>query len=355
MDSHSQYMQYVLDLAVKGRGHVSPNPLVGCIIVKNGKIIGEGYHQSFGGNHAEVEAFNNCIEDPEGADLYVNLEPCSIFSKTPPCTEKIIHSGIKNVYIGTLDTNPEINGSGVEQLKINNINVYDGILENECKEINLGFFNWVTKKKPYVIAKIAETKDGYIGTSSKQLWITGDDSNKNVHNLRSKVDAILIGRKTAEIDNPSLTVRKVLGNNPTRIILDTTRKLPLDLKIFNDSESKNIVYCSKRIFSDSKTTFCNYLTVDESNGILDLNEVLLSLGEQGITSVLVEGGREVLSSFLSEDLIDEIHLFTSDKTFDEADIKNPIVIDDKWDILDNQRLEKDKLIIARKKELCLQG
>jgi len=348
-------MQYVLDLAVKGRGQVSPNPLVGCIIVKNGKIIGEGYHQSFGGNHAEVEAFNNCIEDPEGADLYVNLEPCSIFGKTPPCTEKIIHSGIKNVYIGTLDTNPEINGAGIEQLKIHNINVFDGVLEQECKEINLGFFNWINNKKPYVIAKVAETSDGYIGTSSKQLWISGDDAKKNVHNLRSKVDAILIGRKTAEIDNPSLTVREVVGNNPTRVVLDTSRKLPLDLKIFNDSESNNIVFCSNKIFSSSQTTFCKYLTVNESNGMLDLNEVLLSLGEDGITSLLVEGGREIISSFLSEELIDEIHLFTSNKTFDEADIRNPITIDDKWDILDNQNLENDTLVIARKKELCLQG
>ena len=355
MDSHTQYMQYVLDLAVKGRGEVSPNPLVGCIIVKDGKIIGEGYHHTFGGNHAEVEAFNNCIEDPEGADLYVNLEPCSIFGKTPPCSEKIIHSGIKNVYIGTVDSNPKINGLGIEQLKINNINVYDGILETECKEINLGFFNWITKQKPYVIVKVAETNDGYIGTSSKQLWISGDDAKKNVHNLRSKVDAILIGRKTAEIDNPSLTVREVLGNNPIRVILDTTRKLPLDLKIFNDSESKNIVFCSNEIFKNSRTTFCKYIAVNEINKLLDLNDVLISLADHGVTSVLIEGGEAIISSFLSEDLIDEIHLFTSNKIFNEANIKNPISIDERWDIVKNETLKDDKLVIARKKELCLQG
>jgi len=347
-------MSYVLELAQKGRGAVSPNPLVGCIIVKEGKIIGEGYHKKYGEHHAEVEAFNNCIEDPEGADLYVNLEPCSIHSKTPPCTEKIIHSGIKNVYIGIKDENPDINGSGIDELKRNNINVFEGILEGECREINFGFLNWITRKKPYVIAKVAQTKDGYIGNSSKQLWITGEDSKKEVHILRSKIDAILVGRKTAELDNPSLTVREVSGPNPIRVVLDTTRKLSLNIKMFRDLESRNIVLCANDVFENSKTSFCEYIVVNKKDNNLDLNDVLTTLYKQGITSVLIEGGHDVLSSFVKEDLIDEIQLYTSNNLIDDMDINNPISIDENWDIVTQKKFNNDTLMIARKKILCLQ-
>ena len=179
---HKEHMSYVINLAEKGRGSVSPNPLVGCIIVKDGKMIGEGYHKSYGENHAEVDALSNCIEDPIDADLYVNLEPCSFYGKTPPCVNAIISSSIKNVFIGTKDPNEKVNGSGIEKLERAGINVVCGILEEECINQNIGFFHWIKTGRPWVIAKVAQTKNGYMGIDSNQsIWLTGEDSVTEVH------------------------------------------------------------------------------------------------------------------------------------------------------------------------------
>jgi len=354
-DIHKEHMSYAIEIAEKGRGNVSPNPLVGCIIVKEGKIIGEGHHEHFGENHAEVNAFNNCIEDPIDADLYVTLEPCSYFGKTPPCVNAIISNSIKNVFIGIKDPNEKINGSGIELLEKAGINVVCGILENECKEQNIGFFNWIETGKPWVVAKVAQTKNGYMGIdSNKSVWLTGEDSKKEVHKLRSKVDGILIGRKTAQTDNPQLTVREVEGKNPTRIIADTYRKLNLNLKLFKDNESKNIVLCSKDVFEDSATTFCNYLPIKTSGEYLNPHDILKVLGEHGFTSIMIEGGKKILESFLNEDLINEIHLYTSNNTIDNSKLKNPLKIDETWKIVNEKIFDNDNLIIARKKELCLQ-
>ena len=354
-DIHKSFMSYAIELAKKGRGNVSPNPLVGCVIVKDGKIIGEGYHKKYGQDHAEVVAFNNCSEPPEDADLYVNLEPCSIFSKTPPCVDRIIENGIKNVYIGTKDFNPSINGSGIDKLEKARINVFQNILDKECYELNKGFFKWVEYGKPWVIVKIAQTNNGFMGVdSNSSVWITGDDVKVDTHKLRSRVDGILVGRKTAEVDNPKLTVRKVGGNNPIRIIADTYRKLPLNLKLFNDQSAKNIILCSMDKFKKSITSNCIYLPVKDKNGYLDEEGILNTLGKHGINLLLIEGGKDLISSFLSKNLVDEVYLYTSNNNLDNASLNSPFILDSNWEVLKEESFQNDSLLIVRRKELCLQ-
>ena len=354
MDLHLQYMERVIELAKLGRGNVSPNPLVGCILVKNNKIIGEGYHKYFGGPHAEVDALNNCVEDPAGADLYVNLEPCNIFSKTPPCVNKIIENGIKNVYVGSIDKNPKINGSGISQLRKSNINVFTEILSDKCYELNIGFFNWIETGDPWVVAKFAQSSNGYMGLDSNSTTaITGYDSNCFTHELRSQVDGILVGTKTVLVDNPSLTVRNITGVNPKRIIVDTNRKLPLSLKIFNDNKSDNLILCSEDNFGETNTAYAKFIPVKVKNNLLDVNNILEVLGKIGITKLLVEGGPTLINSFLNKNLINEIYIYTSNKSLDNAVLESPVISDD-WEIFNENQFENDSLKIMRKKELCLQ-
>ena len=355
IQDHNRYMKIALNLAIKGRGIVSPNPMVGCVIIKDGNIIGEGFHEKFGESHAEINALNNCIESPHGASMYVNLEPCSIYGKTSPCVEKIIKEGISEVYIGVRDLNPEINGKGIEELEKFSIKVYTDILYEECYELNKCFFKWIETAKPWVIGKVAQTKDGFMGAdANSSIWITGKKSKEHTHKLRSEVDAILIGRNTAEIDNPSLTVRKVSGHNPIRIIVDTNRSLPLTLNIFNDRLAKTIVLCSKNNFIDSKTSFCKYFGVNETNGLLDPLGMLETIGKQGVTSLLIEGGQHILDTFYSNNLIDEMYIYSSKNTIKDASLINPLKISEDWIVTDELDLIDDKLIIARKKDLCLQ-
>ena len=354
-DIQNNFMSYAISLAIKGQGKTSPNPMVGCVIVKDGRIIGEGYHEKYGEHHAEVNAFKNCSEIPEGSDLYVTLEPCSIHGKTPPCVDRIIENGIKNVFIGTKDINPDINGDGIEKLKNAHINVFDGILEKECYDLNVGFFKWIKTGMPWVIIKIAQSNNGFMGIdSNSSIWITGDDTKINSHSLRSSVDGIMIGRKTAEVDNPKLTVRKVSGVNPIRIIADTHRRLPLDLDIFNDNSADNIVLCSNEKFQESKTSFCKYIPIKEIGGYLDPNDILMSLGKSGISKLLIEGGKDLITSFLDKNLVDEVYLYTSNDDLENANLENPFIIDNHWEVINEQSFINDSLKIVRKKELCLQ-
>ena len=355
LDNHERYMKYALDLAKKGRGKVSPNPLVGCVIVKDGRIIGEGFHEKFGHSHAEVNALKNCIESPIGSSLYVNLEPCSIDAKTPPCTRTIIENSISKVYIGVADLNPHINGQGIEELKKAGIEVNVGILYEESFKLNKCFFKWIKEKKPWVIAKVAQTKDGFMGlNSNKSVWITGEKSKIEVHKLRTKVDSIMVGKNTALVDNPNLTVREVVGVNPKRVIIDTNRSLPLTLKIFNDKLAKTYILCSNRKFKDNKTSFSKFLAVKEIDGMLCPDDILSVLGEAGITSVLIEGGNKLLNSFYKNNLIDEMYIFTSNKIIEGAELSNPLLLNENWNINKSIDLDDDSLIIALKKDLCLQ-
>ena len=354
MNIHEQYMERAIYLAQKGRGKVSPNPMVGCVIVKKGNIIGEGYHNFFGDNHAEVEAFKNCVEDPTEASIYITLEPCIHFGKTPPCSNLILENGIRDVYIAMADPNPIMNGKSIKLLKGSGLNVETNILNKEATYLNRSYSKWIKTKEPLVIGKIAQDKKGFIAKKGSKIWITGDTSKESVHQLRSEVDAIMIGKNTALIDNPKLTVRKVIGVNPQRVVLDTNRTLPYDLNVLNDHKSNTIIVCSNKKFQDNETSHCKYLTVNELNGRLDPKDILIRLGEIGITSLILEGGSSLIDSFLSLDLIDEFYLYTSMNVNSDLNVKNPFMINENWKIKNEKFLDDDQLIILEKKEKCLQ-
>ncbi|MCS7053466.1 MAG: bifunctional diaminohydroxyphosphoribosylaminopyrimidine deaminase/5-amino-6-(5-phosphoribosylamino)uracil reductase RibD [Ignavibacterium sp.] len=317
-----KYIRLCIDLAKNGAGFVSPNPLVGCVIVKDDRIIGQGYHKKYGDNHAEVNAIYSAKESLTDAVLYVNLEPCVHFGKTPPCVDKIIESGIKKVVIGTIDPNPLVAGKGIKKLSKSNVKVKFGVLEKECLELNKFFFKYIKTNIPYVNLKIAQSLDGYItSNANKSEIITSKESRKVVHKLRSEYDAVLIGVNTAIIDNPSLNVRLVEGRDPYRVVLDSNLRIRKNSNLVqNNKDCKTIIFCSYDALN-SKKRYINYL---QSKGVriipvrkntkgLSLKEVLRKLGSLKIASLLVEGGSKIFSSFLQQNLWDEINIFLAPK------------------------------------------
>lgn len=319
MDDGS-YIKLTLEIARKGNGFVSPNPLVGCVIVKNEKIIGAGYHQKCGENHAEINAINNATESVEDSTLYVNLEPCSHFGKTPPCVDAIIEKGIKRVVVGTRDPNPLVSGKGIEKLIRSGVKVKVGVLEQECTDLNKFFFKYITKKIPYVTLKIAQTLDGKIADLNyNSKWITSTESRKVVHKMRTSYDAVLVGAGTVNLDNPSLTVRFTEGRNPKRIILDAGLSSNPESKIFRSEKNVLIITSEaksekKRVINKFKQLGVEILFIKPSkNGNIYLQTVLKKIGKLGITSVLVEGGNQIFSSFIKEKTFDEVVTFISPK------------------------------------------
>ena len=255
MQNEEFFMQRCIDLAQKGKGRVAPNPVVGSVIVYNGKVIGEGYHERFGSHHAEVNAINN-VKDKSllsKCTLYVSLEPCSHFGKTPPCSDLIIKHKIPEVVIGCIDTYSEVSGTGIEKMRNAGIDVEIGIMGKRSRELNKRFFTFHEKKRPYIILKWAKSKDGFIAPKDQKepFWMTSKESKKLVHKWRSEEDAILIGRITAEKDNPSLTVREIKGDNPIRIVIDKDLKLSENLNLFN-SESKTIIFNKIKSYNSNK-------------------------------------------------------------------------------------------------------
>lgn len=318
MKSDAYYMQKALLLALKGGGSVAPNPRVGCVIVKNDSIIAEGWHEQYGNAHAEVRAIENATEDVSGATLYVNLEPCNHYGKTPPCTSLIIEKGIRRVVIGMHDPNPLVAGKGIEKLRENGIEVTEGILEEESRWINRVFVHHITTGLPYVVGKIAQSLDGCIATKNgHSKWISSVESRRRVHLLRAELDAVIIGKNTAQKDDPLLTVRDVHGKNPWRIVFDSKLSLPFHLQLLSDNlRHKTIIICNKQ-FDETKKAYnlrkagVNIIGIDENgNGKPDLSLALKQLADEfNITSVLVEGGGILLSSFANAALLHEIHFF----------------------------------------------
>jgi len=356
VESHLSFMERALNLAKKGRGSVSPNPLVGCVVVKDGEIIGEGYHEQFGLEHAEVNAFRNAIKNAYDTSVYVNLEPCSISGKTPPCTDFLIGNSVSDVFVSMLDPNPKVNGGGIEKLKNAGINVDVGMLNEVSADLNKGYSKWITSSRPYVIAKVAQSKNGFIGMSNEErTTITNIDAQDHTHGIRSCVDAILVGRQTAFIDNPHLTVRNVRGHNPSRVVMDTNRRLSLDLNLFTDNKAKTFVLCSEKKFEKTSTSFCRYLPIREVNGVLCPFDTLISLGKENITSVLIEGGQAVLDTFFRNDLIDELLIYTSSENLEGATLENPIKFNEvDWKVIDEKGLGSDRVKIMKKRhEICL--
>jgi len=311
------YIQRCLDLAVKGFGHVAPNPMVGAVIVHNGEIIGEGYHQRYGEAHAEVNAVNSVLNKEllKESTIYVSLEPCAHYGKTPPCADLLVKHQFKRVVIGCVDTFSEVSGKGIERLKNAGIAVETGVLEYECRYLNRRFFTFHEKKRPYVILKWAQTLDGFIDKKRTNQdtginWITGEATQKEVHTWRSQEQAILIGKNTALNDNPSLTVRAVEGNNPIRIVLDRNLEVPSEFALFN---------------SEAPTIVLNTIKHDPNENIqwIQLPEmtpkcILEALYQQNIQSVIIEGGAETLNSFIKSNLWDEARILTGNTQFEDG-------------------------------------
>jgi diaminohydroxyphosphoribosylaminopyrimidine deaminase / 5-amino-6-(5-phosphoribosylamino)uracil reductase len=314
-----ELMIRAINLAKKGAGQVSPNPLVGALIIKNGEVISEGWHKKFGSAHAEVEAVINAGNvDFAGATMVVNLEPCSHFGKTPPCAPMLIEKGFSKVVIGMQDPNPLVSGKGIELLTNAGIEVEVNVLETACNWLNRYFVKQITQNIPYVIAKTGISIDGQIATySGNSKWITGEESRRRVHQLRSEVDAVLVGEITAQKDNPKLNVRNIVGRNPKRVLLDSNLSTPLELELFKDEDRKNtIVFCSDKASHTRKADNLRLAGVSivsteiEENDFIHIESVLSTLTEKfSINSLLVEGGSKTYSSFLKKNLIDELKIF----------------------------------------------
>ena len=331
-------MEKCINLAKKGIQDVSPNPMVGSIIVYNDEIIGQGYHEKYGSNHAEVNAINS-VQDKsllEKSTLYVNLEPCCHYGKTPPCTDLIIENKIPKVVIGCKDSYSKVSGNGIKKLRNNLIEVIDCILDDKCKELNRRFFCYHEKKRPYIILKWAKSKDNFIApiNQEKPFWMTSEKSKKLVHSWRAEEDAILVGRKTVVADNPSLTVRMCDGKNPIRIVIDKELSLNKKSNVFDD-QAETIVFNNIKSAIIDKTT---YLKADFNN----LNEDILNqLYNRDILSLIIEGGTTTINSFIEKNLFDEIRIFTTDK-FLKKGINSPEFPDInliKTSIINNDKLE----------------
>jgi len=343
MVNHNIFMQRCLQLAAMGQQWVTPNPMVGAVVVKNGKIIGEGYHKEFGGPHAEVNAIE-AVKDKtqlKGATIYVSLEPCAHFGKTPPCTNLIIEHKITKVVIACLDPNPMVAGKGVKHLKSAGIELEAGVLEREAQELNKIFFWFHTQKQPYVVLKWAQTADGFCGripNAKLSSKITNWYSNILVHKIRSAEAAILVGYNTALNDNPELTNRKWIGKNPLRIVLDLAGELPQNLRLFND-EKQTIVFTLK---PKENTQHVSYFKLNSTLNIV--NEVLNALFELKIQSVMIEGGPKTLQLFIDKKVWNEAHIFTSSREWQKG-IKAPIIkkdtkVYDKINLTDSYQIFK---------------
>ena len=328
MNEQEKYMHRCIELASNGLGSVAPNPLVGAVLVKDEKIIGEGFHHRFGEAHAEVNAINSFLkssgnksEELSHTTLYVNLEPCNHDGKTPPCTELIIKHKIPRVIIGCADPNENVNGHGIEALRKAGCEVVTGVLEKECRELNRRFLTYHIKKRPYIILKFAQSKDGFLApekfADKEEAWITNQWSRKLVHKWRREEQAVMIGTTTALTDNPLLTTRFWHGKNPLRIIIDKTLRLPPSLNIFN-SEAKTIIFNASK--NETKDNL-KYVKINFSSAPEEILHVLYS---EQIQSVIIEGGAKLLNSFIENNLWDEARVFSGNKFFIRG-IKAPAI------------------------------
>ncbi|KUJ61593.1 riboflavin biosynthesis protein RibD [Flavobacteriaceae bacterium CRH] len=327
MNKHDKYIKRCIELAKNGFGTTYPNPMVGSVIVYEDKIIGEGWHKKAGEPHAEVNAIRSVKDKSllKKATIYVSLEPCSHFGKTPPCCDLIIANEIPNVVVGTVDPNEKVAGNGIKKLIAAGANVTVGFLEKECNELNKRFFTFHQKKRPYIILKWAESLDGFLAPEKdtnqqrKPVWITNTYSRQLVHKWRSEEQAILVGTQTVIDDNPKLNVRDWSGNNPVRVVLDQNNRISKESFIFDDSV-KTIVFTKSEIsFSAENTTF---EVIDFNQNIIP--QILAILHQNQIQSIIIEGGLQTLQSFIDQNIWDEARIFTGKSTFENG-TKAPIL------------------------------
>lgn len=323
------YMKLAIKEAKKGEGFTNPNPMVGAVIVKDGRIISKDYHHQYGKFHAERNAILNCRESMEGAEMYVTLEPCCHHGKTPPCTEIIIKSGIRKVYVGSMDSNPLVAGCGVKQLKEHGIEVVTGVCEQECNDLNKIFFHFMKYKTPYVVMKYAMTADGKIATKTgASKWITGDAARARVQESRHKYMGIMAGVGTVIADNPKLTCRLEGKKNPIRIICDTHLRTPLTSEVVATAhEAATIIATAEQSLEKIEPYLekgCQILPVPLENGKLDLKVLMQKLGEQGIDSILLEGGGILNYSALSSGIVNAVEMYIAPKLFGGTQAKTPV-------------------------------
>lgn len=314
MTDREKYMWRCIQLAQLGESYVSPNPMVGAVLEYDGKIVGEGFHHRFGESHAEPNAINSVLnkEYISKSTLYVNLEPCSYYGKTPPCADLIVRSGIRKVIIGTIDPNPKVAGKGIKVLKQSGIEVECGVLEKECRELNKRFFVFHEKKRPFILLKWAQTQDGFIDLVRKDnlilpLQISNPVTRQLTHKIRSQNQSILVGTNTVLLDNPALTVRNWSGKSPIRIVVDRQNKIPKHFNVL-DNNVQTIVFTAK---SKPDRQRIEYVDIDFENE--SIKNIVQKIYERNINSVLVEGGASLLNSFIKLDLWDEANVEISNQ------------------------------------------
>lgn len=333
--AEEQFMKRAIELAKQGTGWTAPNPLVGAVVVKNGRVIGEGYHRKYGELHAERNALAACTEDPAGATLYVTLEPCCHYGKTPPCTEIIIEKKIAKVVIGSRDPNPKVAGKGARILREHGIEVVEDYMREACDALNPVFFHYITTKTPYVVLKFAMTLDGKIATrTGASKWITGEAARNHVHQLRGRYAGILAGIGTVLADDPMLNCRIDGAHQPLRIILDSQLRIPMGSRLVRSAkEYPLLIVCNESTRDREEGTSriqkleeagAKVWTLPEKNGHPDLNVLMQRLGEEKIDSVLIEGGGTVNEAALKAHIVHHVYAYIAPKIFGGEDAKTPV-------------------------------
>ncbi len=313
-----KYMRRAIELAKNGIGFVNPNPLVGAVIVKNNEIIGEGYHAKYGELHAERNAIKSCKANMTGADMFVTLEPCCHYGKNPPCTDAVIESGIKRVFVGSSDPNPLVAGKGIEILRNHGIEVTEGFLKDECDALNDIFFHYITTKAPYIIMKAAVSLDGKIAAKSGDArWITNEKSRAHGHETRKRVSAIMVGVNTVIADNPMLNCRTENPSNPIRIICDSNLRMPINSKIAQTAKEIPTIIATvsenKEKADELQKLGIEIIKTSADNGRVDLKDLMQKLGERQIDSVLIEGGGSIHASALKAELVNKLQIYIAPK------------------------------------------
>ena len=356
MQKKEEYMRRALELARKGEGHTSPNPMVGCVVVKDGRIISEGYHEKYGEFHAERNALTRCTEDTAGADLYVTLEPCCHQGKTPPCTDIIIEKKIARVFVGSMDSNPLVAGKGVQILRDHGIYVETGILDAECRKLNEVFYHYIATKTPFVVMKYAMTLDGKIACATgDSKWVTGEIAGTQVHRMRGRYRGIMVGIGTVLADDPMLNCRVEGGVDPVRIICDSNLRIPTESQIVKTaSDIETIVACSQEALESErkqekirrlKEAGIQIIGTEGAHGV-NLVELMKKLGGQNIDSILLEGGGTLNASALEDGIVNKVYAYIAGKLIGGMDARSPVEgmgIDRMADAITLQNVEIEKL------------
>lgn len=356
-----KYMRLAMQLAGNAIGRTSPNPLVGAVIVKDNRVVGCGWHRKAGTPHAEVHALNQAGELAQGADVYVTLEPCAHYGKTPPCAKALVEAKVKNVYGGLLDVNPKVAGKGFKILEDAGIHVEYGFLQDELRKQNEVFFKWIEHKKPFVVLKAAMTLDGKIATATGQSkWITNETSRAYGYKLRDIYDGIMVGINTVIEDNPMLTARVDGGKNPIRIVVDSSLKIDINANVVQDKSAKTIIATTDKADKDKflklQAQDVDVIVVDkDANDKVDIEKLLDILGQKNICSILVEGGATLSGSFVAKKLVDKVYFFIAPKIIGGKEAKTPVAgtgilnLQEALALKDIQieKLEEDILIIGR--------